>query len=685
MKKFAWFEIVLVVIVMSVSLYAALSDAQNLSQRWFIRDDAYYYFKVAQNISEGRGSTFDGINPTNGYHPLWMIICIPIFALARFDLVLPLRILLLIMSALSVASGILLHRLLGRVIAPFVGVLAALYWVFDAYVLNVVYQQGLETGIAAFFIVLLLYKLHEFEMTWRKGKVARQKIFTLGLIAALTMFSRLDLAFLAGLAGFWIVFRGHSLRYYLPLDILSITLSVLFAFVARFEMSDYYEYSGVAVTMIAVSILSRLPLAYFLGLHQNLALEKPLKVLSKLTVFTLIGTIIVSGIMLFLAKRNDFDAMPRTILLMDGLFSLLLVGLTRFVHKGLHANSSSPAGRSPIQTLQAQWRGWLNDGLMYYGVVFSLLGLYMLWNKLAIGTSSPVSGQIKRWWGSFPTRVYGGAARDPLSFFGLNYKDGEGAWQPVAGLFGSWADRLLGAGISSVWGYLAILLLCAVLGFFILRAQRQKAVNAVTRLGIIPLFGSVVLQVVSYNTSGYAAEQNWYWTGQLLLILLTLSLLLGMAAKLIPASRYKQMIAWGIAVIAGVSMSLSYWNNVRGTMRYGYWSVDDPFIDIIPVLEANTEPGSLIGFTGGGNVGYFLHDRTIVNMDGLINSYPYFQALKARTAGEYLNDIGLDYVFANPGLLSGQPYNKQFDPYLQGTGIFFGEKELLKYGKGTVE
>ncbi len=32
-----------------------------------------------------------------------------------------------------------------------------------------------------------------------------------------------------------------------------------------------------------------------------------------------------------------------------------------------------------------------------------------------------------------------------------------------------------------------------------------------------------------------------------------------------------------------------------------------------------TEPGSLIGSTGGGVLGYFTQGRTIVNLDGLIN------------------------------------------------------------------
>lgn len=42
-------------------------------------DDTYYYVKTAINIAQGHGSTFDRVNPTNGYHPLWMI---PLVAMA---------------------------------------------------------------------------------------------------------------------------------------------------------------------------------------------------------------------------------------------------------------------------------------------------------------------------------------------------------------------------------------------------------------------------------------------------------------------------------------------------------------------------------------------------------------------------------------------------------------------------
>ncbi|HOX39066.1 MAG TPA: hypothetical protein PL033_13865 [Candidatus Brocadiia bacterium] len=39
----------------------------------FFPDDSFFYIKTAGNIAAGKGSTFDGINPTNGYHPLYML------------------------------------------------------------------------------------------------------------------------------------------------------------------------------------------------------------------------------------------------------------------------------------------------------------------------------------------------------------------------------------------------------------------------------------------------------------------------------------------------------------------------------------------------------------------------------------------------------------------------------------
>ena len=38
-------------------------------------DDAFYYFQIGKELAHGHGSTFNGLDHTNGYHPLWQLIC----------------------------------------------------------------------------------------------------------------------------------------------------------------------------------------------------------------------------------------------------------------------------------------------------------------------------------------------------------------------------------------------------------------------------------------------------------------------------------------------------------------------------------------------------------------------------------------------------------------------------------
>jgi len=46
-----------------------------------VYDDSFYYWQIGSNIAAGRGSTFDGIHLTNGYHPLWMLFSAGLYAL----------------------------------------------------------------------------------------------------------------------------------------------------------------------------------------------------------------------------------------------------------------------------------------------------------------------------------------------------------------------------------------------------------------------------------------------------------------------------------------------------------------------------------------------------------------------------------------------------------------------------
>ena len=69
-------------------------------------------------------------------------------------------------------------------------------------------------------------------------------------------------------------------------------------------------------------------------------------------------------------------------------------------------------------------------------------------------------------------------------------------------------------------------------------------------------------------------------------------------------------------------------------------------------------------------------------MDGLINSYAYFQAEQQEKGGEYLEQTGLDYVFGSYYILTvSMPYRPNMEGRLEKIpGVpAYGNKELLRF------
>lgn len=64
-------------VIFSVSAFLIISFAFFSSIEFllnFADDDSFFYIKTAFNFSKGYGSTFDRVDMTNGYHPLWFLI-----------------------------------------------------------------------------------------------------------------------------------------------------------------------------------------------------------------------------------------------------------------------------------------------------------------------------------------------------------------------------------------------------------------------------------------------------------------------------------------------------------------------------------------------------------------------------------------------------------------------------------
>lgn len=73
------------VFFLSAILYFSFTPVKNLLI--YFLDDSFFYLKTAWNISLGYGSTFDRVNLTNGYHPLWMLMLSVYFAAAKISFI----------------------------------------------------------------------------------------------------------------------------------------------------------------------------------------------------------------------------------------------------------------------------------------------------------------------------------------------------------------------------------------------------------------------------------------------------------------------------------------------------------------------------------------------------------------------------------------------------------------------
>jgi hypothetical protein len=468
------------------------------------------------------------------------------------------------------------------------------------------------------------------------------------------------------------------------MDVLAIIVATIVAFLARLGFAAYYDVSDSAVIMLFTTLACTIPALYLMGLYQPPSTWRPRPLLGRLLAGTLIGSLLSTAILIVGSALGFFPTFSRAVLVLDAAFTFGLLLAVRGAALAFRLRAAPASTSTPVAELRTRGRQWLTEGVVFYAIVGGALSAYMLWNRLAFGTFTPVSGQIKRWWGSFTHNIYGTAASTWTAFFAVDPFSDLNAWAPPTRTIGSVSNQLLYPGGTdhgtAVWqtNYLLVLLACALAVVAVLLLRRRFAVRAIVQTGMIPLFVGSWLQILAYNVTGYASAKEWYWLIEPVLLVLLGALLVKVLSDVaFKKWRFGRLALWAVVAWYGVGGAFGYWRDAYALNPYGEHPPGTPHSPIIPFLEENTEPGALIGMTGGGNVGYLMPSRTIVNMDGLINSYAYFEALQAGTAADYLYDTGLRYVFANPTLLAANPYRGQYSDRLE-LLVDWGGKDLLR-------
>jgi hypothetical protein len=166
--------------------FALQHDVRHLLLR--VVDDASYYLTTARNIADGHGMTFDGVHATNGFHPLWLLMLVPLFLVHAAPETM-IRLVVLLQMALLTAAFLLLYRTQTLLFSRRVALASAICFA------SLVFMQCLNGMESALFslLLMLLYAcglhLWRTRITWRGAAL-------FGLILGLLLLSRLDMIFI---------------------------------------------------------------------------------------------------------------------------------------------------------------------------------------------------------------------------------------------------------------------------------------------------------------------------------------------------------------------------------------------------------------------------------------------------------------------------------------------------------
>lgn len=253
-----------VIVVLPFVLYVS---GNPLALASTFHDDAYYYFKIAENIVTGRGSTFDGEAMTNGYQPLWQYALLP-FAYVAAHINSP-EIKTLWYGLVVGLSYLFLGFLLWRHIYHWYGHMAAqLSVVMFAYArVTTLFTGGMESVLLGLLLIVFIDQAME---QFARERPRHRELWLLGLLAAAISLTRLDhILLLVGLGLSVVGFTRRDLPWNARIRrIIPLFLLVGLALTAYYCSNRVFFGHWLPISA-AIKTMSRAPVNLLLVLHDK--------------------------------------------------------------------------------------------------------------------------------------------------------------------------------------------------------------------------------------------------------------------------------------------------------------------------------------------------------------------------------------------------------------------------------
>jgi hypothetical protein len=659
-------QLVLVLLFVGASVYIALSPPASL-MNWYNNDDGFFYFKAAQHIAAGQGSTFDGINPTNGYHPLWMLVCVVVFWLFRADLLTPLRVIVVLFGVMQAVSAVLVYEVLKDRLGKLLSFILTAGFFSCWVVFNNTFSGGLESALSCMMTVIVWSMAIQYR---DRGQFSFKGLLLVGLAGGLTVLSRLDNLIFVAFLGIWLVFDQRRDRGMLTADLLA--AMILTAAVSIWRAGyDVYTIQREVLAMVFLLAAGTIGFSALTGLFSFKGLLKQgcpswLKI-----GITWLSTAAVLWAGIFLLNRVGFiSVFSKSILAALTAIWLVYIVISRL----LNQKQTEEAGGLDVWPVL---RGWILKPVGYFLPVLLVFGAYLIWSQVNFHTPMPVSGQIKQWWGTLGSTTYGSPIRTATDLqdyllgvsgpFGLVYN------LPFVRVFNP-----EGSNWKVNAGFWLVLALVAGLGLWLVRKNQPTLKIPALALPALALAG--VYRIAYFYIVGYVHLRSWYWTVESLFDFILLAGVVWIWFAVLKANPVGRWLVWIAAAAVLLWQGQGMISGLSGLYNYSQAArTNEDYLGVARLLQADTEDGAIIGTPGGGSLSYFIQNRTIVNLDGLMNSKEYFDALRKYDTRPLMNRMGIQYIFASDyTITSSPPYKPIFDGCLQFDQQVYG-KVLYRY------
>jgi hypothetical protein len=299
-------------------------------------NDAFYYFTIAENFNHTGIFTFDGINPTNGFHPLWQMIVTIVFSVTsnHNDQVL---IILILCLALTIFANLFIYlstyKLTKSKLLSFVTVLPGYFYLLFGLAVGKHYSiistlNGMETSLSLLLFSIVVYQLVRLS---DNKEYSNFQLFSISLLLSLLVMSRLDEIFIVIPVFLFIFFNSSKpnkitiLTKFLGIPILIVSGYLVYNI---FTIGMMLPVSGMQKSGFSFDNVQHIIRGIFLGRSFNYFWGEHLYS----RILPIVYVLIVSGLFVgFNVKRlfNKIDTI-RNLLTTLGIASILKVGYHLF-------------------------------------------------------------------------------------------------------------------------------------------------------------------------------------------------------------------------------------------------------------------------------------------------------------------------------------------------------------------